>query len=186
MARHLVGAGHRRLAYVDTGVEADFRAHERGKAFIAAARASSATAQALTARPGDAFDAGRAALHAFLDKRGRPQVDAIAFANDHLACGAMLEAEHLGIQVPAQVALMGFGDFPLSRQLSVGLSSVHPPRYEIGRETAATMLGLLEDKTASRLAASRAVDCQLVQRGSTAPSPTRAAGEPRAAGRRRA
>jgi LacI family gluconate utilization system Gnt-I transcriptional repressor len=173
MARHLLDAGHRQLAYVDTGVEADFRAHERGKAFIATARTSGATARALTAPPGDAFDAGRAALHALLDKRGRPGVDAIAFANDHLACGAMLEAVRLGILVPEHVALMGFGDFPLSRQLSMGISSVRPPRYEIGRETATTMLALLEDKTASRPVASRAVNCQLVQRGSTARSAER-------------
>ncbi len=171
MARHLLDAGHRRLAYVDTGVEADFRAHERGKAFAATARAGGAVAQALTAPSGDAFDAGRAALRSLLDARGQPSVDAIAFANDHLACGAMLEAERCGLAVPAQVALMGFGDFPLSRQLGVGLSSVHPPRYEIGRETAATMLRLLEDGSLSRLAASQAVDCQLVKRGSTAASP---------------
>ena len=38
MAQHLVDAGYRCLAYVDTGVAADFRAHERGKAFAAEAQ----------------------------------------------------------------------------------------------------------------------------------------------------
>jgi LacI family gluconate utilization system Gnt-I transcriptional repressor len=30
MAEHLLRAGHRRLAYVDSGVAEDYRAHERG------------------------------------------------------------------------------------------------------------------------------------------------------------
>ena len=141
MARHLARAGYRALAYVDTGVAADFRAHERGKAFLGAARAvAGVQAQLLTATAGDAFEAGREAVTRLLDSRGRIQVDAIAFANDHLACGAYLEAERRGIAVPAQVALMGFGDFPLTRQLGAGITSVRPPRYEIGRETAAFAL----------------------------------------------
>lgn len=167
MARHLISAGCRKLAYVDTGVEADFRAHERGKSFLAAARAAGVKARGLTATPGDAFDAGRAALATLIDARGRPQVDAIAFANDHLACGALLEAERRGVAVPGQVALMGFGDFPLSRQLGMGITSVHPPRYEIGRETAATMLRLLRDG-AEAAASTGAVGWTLMERGSTA------------------
>ncbi|HRD86274.1 MAG TPA: hypothetical protein PLF63_14005, partial [Rubrivivax sp.] len=38
MAQHLLASGFRLLAYVDTGVDADFRAHERGQAFLAEAR----------------------------------------------------------------------------------------------------------------------------------------------------
>lgn len=169
MARHLVDAGCRRLAYVDTGVAADYRAHERGKAFLAAARSAGVDAQTLTASPGDAFDAGRAALGALLDARSRPQVDAIAFANDNLACGALLEADRRGIAVPGQVALMGFGDFPLGRQLSVGITSVRPPRYDIGTVTAATMLRLLSrqgDDTGPAVGSQ--VGWSLVERGSTA------------------
>ncbi len=38
MAEHLIARGHRTLAYVDSGVAEDFRAHERGDGFLAAAR----------------------------------------------------------------------------------------------------------------------------------------------------
>jgi LacI family gluconate utilization system Gnt-I transcriptional repressor len=168
MARHFTEAGHRRLAYVDTGVESDYRAHERGQAFAAAAKAAGVEAQTLTAPAGDAFEAGRAALAQLLDARGRPTVDAMAFANDHLACGAWLEAERRGLEVPKQLALMGFGDFPLSRQLGSGITSLRPPRYEIGCETAATMLALL-DRRGQPLAArgGRQVAWSLVVRGSS-------------------
>lgn len=172
MARHLLAAGHRRLVYVDTGVAADFRAHERGQAFVAAVRAAGdgRTAEVISAPPGDAFDGGRAALVAMLDARGRPRADAMAFANDHLACGAWLEAQARRIAVPRTLALMGFGDFALSRQLAGGLTTVQPPRYEIGRETATTMLRLMQTGLAGAPVAGlgREVPWKLVERGSTA------------------
>ena len=179
MARHLIEAGRWRLAYVDTFVAADFRAHERGKAFTAEARSAlqqragspAPDVLAITAPAGDAFDAGRAALHLLLG-RGLPLcVDAVAFANDHLACGMLLEAQRLGIAVPGQLALLGFGDFALSRQLADGLSTVQPPRYEIGAEAARTIIDLLALPPGQRVAAlaqQRQVAWQLVPRGSTA------------------
>ncbi len=173
MARHFTEAGHQRLAYVDTGVESDYRAHERGQAFIAAAKAAAVEAQTLTAPAGDAFEAGRAALVQLLDQTGRPTVDAMAFANDHLACGAWLEAQQRGLAVPRQLALMGFGDFPLSRQLGGGITSLRPPRYEIGRETAATMLALLDsagEPPAAR--GGRQVAWSLVERASSGKAST--------------
>ena len=188
MARHLIHAGHRQLAYVDTGVAADFRAHERGKAFAAAAglalrRQHGAPVQPVrlvAAPPGDAFEAGRAALHQLLDPQGRPLVQAVAFANDHLACGALLEAQQLGLAVPGQLALLGFGDFALGRQLASGISTVHPPREAIGTEAARTMISLLALAPAERVAHLRrqtAVPWHLVPRGST-----QAAGNTKASG----
>ena len=180
MAAHLVDAGCRRLAYVDTGVAADFRAHERGNAFVAEAarlqaghlgRPGGPPARLVTAPAGDAFEAGRAALRQLLDAHGQPQVDAAAFANDHLACGALLEAQALGLQVPGQIALLGFGDFALGQQLAAGLSTVHPPRHEIGQQAARTMIELLAldpAERARRLSRQVAVPWHLVARGSTA------------------
>ena len=167
MAAHLLDAGHRKLVYADTGVAADFRAHERGKAFVAAARMAGASAQVVTAPEGDAFDAGRAVLAGLLNARGRPGADALACANDHLACGAWLEAQSRGIAVPGALALIGFGDFALARQLGSGISTVHPPRYEIGQETAATMLRLMATAPEARGKTVTNVPWRLVPRGST-------------------
>ena len=127
---------------------------------------------------GPAGEAGREAVTRLLDSRGRIQVDSIAFANDHLACGAYLEAERRGIAVPAQVALMGFGDFPLTRQLGAGITSVRPPRYEIGRETAEMILRRLGEAGEGAEEGTGAVAWTLMERGSTAPR--RVAAVPRA------
>jgi LacI family transcriptional regulator, gluconate utilization system Gnt-I transcriptional repressor len=170
MAEHLLSRGHRQLAYVDSGVVEDFRAHERGAGFRAAACAHSRshrrdpTAVQLIKPPaGDAFECGRLALAQMLALPG-PPITAAAFANDHLACGALLEAQARGIQVPAQLALMGFGDFPIGRQLQPPLSTVSPPRYEIGVRAAQVLLAALQSGGPT---AHRALEWQMQIRAST-------------------
>lgn len=166
MAEHLLRAGHRVLAYVDSGVAEDYRAHDRGMAFAAAARAAGAAVTVLEAPGGEAFDAGRQVL-GVLVRGGPPAFTAAAFANDNLACGALLEAARRGVAVPRQLALLGFGDFAIARQLSPPLSSVQLPRHAIGQETAASVLAALKGGVA---AASASLPWSLIARGSTASS----------------
>ncbi len=164
MAAHLLRAGHRVLAYVDSGVAEDYRAHERGMAFAEAARAAGAQVTVIAAPRGEAFDAGRQVLGE-LARAGPPAVTAAAFANDHIACGALLEAARRGVAVPAQIALLGFGDFAIARQLSPAMSSVQLPRYEIGSETARSLLDALR---LGKPAVPVSLPWTLVARGSTA------------------
>ncbi len=184
MAEHLLAAGHRRLAYVDSGVAEDYRAHERGLAFAAAARRAGAEVAVLAAPLGDPFNAGREMLGRLLApatparpaapaKRARsggsekatPLFTAAAFANDHLASGALLEASRRRVSVPGRLALLGFGDFAWARQLDPPLSSVALPRYEIGVAAARALLDALSGQ---RAAAPQTLAWTLVARESTA------------------
>lgn len=142
MAEHLLLAGHRHLAYVGSGVAEDYRAHERGMAFAAAVKAAGGTVTVVAAPAGDAFDAGRQVLGDLL-RAGPPLITAAAFANDHLASGTLLEAARRGVAVPQRMALLGFGDFAIARQLSPALSSVQLPRHAIGQHTAKALLDAL-------------------------------------------
>ena len=169
MAQHLLDAGHRRLAYVDSGVAEDYRAHERGLAFAAAARQAGAEVAVLVAPAGDPFNAGREMLQRLLLGAGdSPAVTAAAFANDHRASGALLEAARSRVAVPGQMALLGFGDFAWSRQLDPPLSSVALPRYEIGVTAARVLLDALSGK---RAAIAQTLPWTLVARGSTGQKP---------------
>jgi LacI family transcriptional regulator, gluconate utilization system Gnt-I transcriptional repressor len=140
MARHLLALGHRRLAYVDSAVEGDYRARERGDGFVAEAAAAGAAAQRLTAPAGEPVQAGRA-VPAMLRALAPPPT-ACGLANDHLACGALLGAQAAGVAVPGELALLGFGDFELAAHLAPGLSTLAPPRREIGEHAAALPTGL--------------------------------------------
>ena len=163
MAEHLLRAGHRHLAYVDSSVAEDYRAHERGMAFCAAAQAAGATVAVIVAPTGDAFDAGRQ-VFGDITRAGPPAITAAAFANDHLACGALLEAARRKVAVPQRLALLGFGDFAIARQLSPALSSVQLPRHAIGHETARSLLDALR---LGKPAVPVSLPWALVARGST-------------------
>lgn len=160
MARHFLDQGHRALAYVDSGVAEDYRAHERGKGFVAEAQAAGAAVAMFKAATGDAFDAGRAVLAEIAQQ----PITAVAFANDHLACGALMEARKREIAVPSQLSLLGFGDFPIGRQLQPALSTVRPPRVGIGLAAAEAVLQSL---TTGDVPMSKTLACELILREST-------------------
>ena len=175
MAAHLLDAGHRRLAYLDSGVDTDFRAHERGAAFAAQAQQRGGQVQMLRAAVGDPFNAGRQAFDD-LGLGGRRRsvaataavaatATAIACANDHLACGVLMQVLDVGLAVPDDLAVLGFGDFPVGRQLRPALSTVRPPSQEIGRATAQALARALASGEAP---VGRALPWQLIARGSTA------------------
>ncbi|RVT53798.1 LacI family DNA-binding transcriptional regulator [Rubrivivax albus] len=161
LAEHLLAHGRRRLVYVDSAVAGDYRARERGDGFLAAAQAAGAQVWRVEAPAGEPIAAGRAALVALWgDAIRRP--DACACANDHLGCGALLGAQALGLQVPQDMALVGFGDFELAAHLSPGLTTLAPPRQEIGERTADLVLGS-GGEACTRIR----VACPLVVRGSS-------------------
>jgi LacI family gluconate utilization system Gnt-I transcriptional repressor len=160
MALHLLQRGHRSLVYVDSGVAEDFRAHERGEGFAAEARSAGARVKTVRAATGNPFDAGRRVFESL----GSARFTAIAFANDQLACGALMAAQAAGVRVPDDVALLGFGDFPIGAHLQPALSTVRPPRDEIGRAAAAAVL---EAVASGAPVQARALPWELIARGST-------------------
>ena len=163
MAEHLIGRGYRSLAYVDSGVAEDFRAQERGDGFLAAAKRRRVPARRITAPAHEAIEAGRLAFASLLNAKHKPVVSAAAFANDHLACGALLAARAHGLSVPGELALLGFGDFSLGRQLDPALSTVHTPRFEIGQAAARALLLALQS---GRSAPDERLPWTLIERGS--------------------
>jgi LacI family gluconate utilization system Gnt-I transcriptional repressor len=129
MAQHLIARGYTDLAYVDSGVDEDFRAHERGLGFVEHAHAARCLVRTAVAPHGEPMAAGRAVLQS-MAQNTLPR--AVAFANDHLAIGAYLHAQSIGLAVPKTLAMLGFGDLPLMAQLGAGISSVMTQRFEIG------------------------------------------------------
>ena len=115
------------------------------------------------------FDAGREALETLT--RGRKKADAIIFANDNLAAGALLASQRMGIEVPRQCALMGFGDYPFSGLLLPSLTTIRPPAREIGELAARRILealGEIEPEGGRTGNAGRLnlLGCELVERES--------------------
>lgn len=94
-----------------------------------------------------------------------PETDAVFFANDELAAGALFECQRRGIRVPEDLAIMGFSDEEIAAHLNPALTTVRIPRHEIGRLAAELLLARL-DGSLTQLAPVD-VGFEIVQRGTT-------------------
>src|SRR5215471_15077669 len=71
--------------------------------------------------------------------RARVKPTAVFCANDLLALGVMRGLIKQGISIPRDVALMGYDDVEFASMLSIPLTSIRQPKYELGL-TAADLL----------------------------------------------
>lgn len=80
------------------------------------------------------MEGGRDAARTLLAMPKRPR--ALFCANDVIAAGALLAALRAGARVPEDIAIAGYDDLDVARQLIPSLTSVRVPRYEIGKRAA--------------------------------------------------
>jgi LacI family transcriptional regulator len=66
--------------------------------------------------------------------------------NDRLAIGVYAAAEKMGIKIPEDISVIGFGDFVLGQYIKPSLTTIHQQPYEIGRMSAKIMLERLANK----------------------------------------
>ncbi len=163
--RYLVGLGHRHIGFI-TGRDNVGATHAR----LAGYRDEMAAA-GLAVRAGDVLEGD------FLETRGhaaatemlrRPdRVTAIFASSDMAAFGVMRAAADLGIDVPAQLSVVGFDDIPEAARVNPALTTVRQPLREMGRVAVDQLLGRLHDP--SRPASRVVLDTELILRGTTAP-----------------
>jgi DNA-binding LacI/PurR family transcriptional regulator len=71
------------------------------------------------------------------------QFDAVFAADDDSAIGAMQALREAGIDVPGQVAVVGFDDQRLASFLNPSLTTIHAPTMQIGASAAENLLHLI-------------------------------------------
>jgi LacI family transcriptional regulator len=143
---HLVESGRGRLAFVggpaNVAQVADRLAGAR-KAIADAGLSESSLLLLETSSPtiGEGRRAGERLLG--LSKRGRP--NGVFCANDLLAFGLAQVLLQQGIDVPGEVAVVGYDDIELAGAASVPLTSVSQPRHALGRTGAELLLDEASD-----------------------------------------
>ena len=143
-ARHLIERGRRRIAFVGAALDEDRRAAQRAAGFGEVVRESLATEPVVLALQQRASAAtGAAALAELLARH--PDVDGVACSNDAMALGGLFECQRRGLRVPADVALIGFGDLDFAACSVPTLSTIRPPRREIGIAVAEHLLQRFDD-----------------------------------------
>ncbi|MDN3516475.1 LacI family DNA-binding transcriptional regulator [Aquisalimonas lutea] len=143
MVTCLAEQGARRIGFVSAPTTANDRAEQRLLGYRRAVRDLGLDADpALEREAKFSFHAGAERLLELL--AARPDVEAIFFANDILALGALFECQRRGIRVPEDLAIAGFDDVELAAQVNPGLTTVRIPRYGIGRQAAHMILRRIE------------------------------------------
>lgn len=175
MVRFLAERGYRRLAYLgETGDRGTRGAHRR-QGFVRAVKELKLGAVRLhdQAPPPITVLQGRAALPQMLKRW--PDIDAIMCVSDPCAFGVLTEAQAMGLNVPSQLAVIGFGDFEVSRCCLPALTTTAVDGARIGRETGTLLLNLLgyaeADETSNSDAGKTShrikIDVHLTPRGTT-------------------
>ncbi|GAB5511324.1 MAG: LacI family DNA-binding transcriptional regulator [Hyphomicrobiales bacterium] len=72
---------------------------------------------------------------------------AVLCGNDVLAVGAIGMAREMKIDVPGDVSITGFDDIELAQVSMPGLTTVHVPHREMGKQAARMLVNVLRDNT---------------------------------------
>jgi DNA-binding LacI/PurR family transcriptional regulator len=141
---HLLGLGHRRVAFVG-GTEGYVHSRSRRTAWREALEAAGVA-------PGPQRVAdftgpgGAAATRALLELADPPT--AIVYANDVMAIAGMGVAIGLGLEVPGDLSVTGFDDVPLAAHVAPPLTTVRQDAMAWGRAAATVLLAAGEGRAA--------------------------------------
>jgi LacI family gluconate utilization system Gnt-I transcriptional repressor len=148
MTLHLGARGYRRIGFVSLDTRINRRARERQRGYLAGLKAlGRGKDPAVMLEVGPGLTSGS---HALVDMLNRtPDVDAIFFAGDVLAIGALFEAQRRGWKVPGRVAIAGFDDLDILQHTVPKVTCLRLPRLEIGRRSAEALLERLRGAEAA-------------------------------------
>jgi DNA-binding LacI/PurR family transcriptional regulator len=143
LAEHLIGAGHRRIAFVAAEVPWPMVEQRREGYHDALRAAGIAEDPELELFSGSwSTGAGETLVEALLALSQPPT--AVMCGNDLLALGVLAHLRRRGLRVPADVAVTGFNDFEFASYVDPPLTTVRTPGYEMGLEAARRLIDHLE------------------------------------------
>ena len=135
MVMHLGSLGYRRIGFVTLPVHDNERSVERRRGYRAALKELGLPedpAYITEAEPG--FAGGVSAVVQLIERA--PDIDAIFFAADVMAVGALFECQRRGWAVPDRLAIASFDDVDLLTHVAPTITTLRIPREEIGRRSA--------------------------------------------------
>jgi LacI family gluconate utilization system Gnt-I transcriptional repressor len=139
---HLIEQNYRRIGFL--GARMDPRVQRRLEGYRDAMKAASLFDPALiltTPVPTSVTMGGTL----FADLLARmPDIDAVFCVNDDIALGVLFECQRRQIQVPEDMAIVGFNDLEFMASAVPSLTSVRTNRYEMGRNAITMVMEAIE------------------------------------------
>jgi DNA-binding LacI/PurR family transcriptional regulator len=138
-AEHLLGLGHRRLAYLAAPSSDDRAVRERIEGVRAVLWDHGLSRGTLIIVPASAgVDGG--AMAAVMATGADAAISALICSNDLTAIGAVRGLRSLGIRVPRQVSVVGFDDIEMAAHVDPPLTTIRQATDEMGHWAVASLL----------------------------------------------
>ncbi|MBN2712674.1 MAG: LacI family DNA-binding transcriptional regulator [Planctomycetes bacterium] len=143
-AEHLLENGHRRIAHL-AGPDFVTTARLRKEGFLDALKAAGINDSVVITDK--TFADGMAQARELLSSADRPT--AIFTANDLLAAGTYKAAAELGISIPDDLSVVGFGNLSFGEMINPALTTFDQQPYNIGRIAADMLLEMINPEASA-------------------------------------
>lgn len=170
VARHLLGLGHRRLAFVGP-IHPDRADMERLEGFRWVVEDAGGELIALSWNaPDGILRRGAVQTSWVAELRGPQRVTGVFASNDFTAIDVLDMADSLGLRVPQDLSVVGFDDVSFASLERISLTTVHQPRHELVRLGVEGLMGRISGRVNGppRVTLARG---DLRVRGTTGPAP---------------
>ncbi|WP_428674320.1 LacI family DNA-binding transcriptional regulator [Roseibium sp.] len=169
VAEHLVGLGHRRIAYI-AGPSDTEAGRARREGFVRRIRQldGGVTLEVVPGRFD--YESGEKIARELLSRPPQERPTAIAGASDQLAIGTLRAARDLNVNVPRDLSVTGFDDISLANLVVPRLTTIRQPT-DLLASRAVEMLFSQSSEMSDDM-----IDGALVKRGSSGPVPPAGSG----------
>jgi len=160
----LVGQGYSRFGFITGSEAADTRGQQRHVGFDRALSRHGLTSNRVVAieEVPIRMSHGGKAIREMLERF--PDTDVAICVSDLPAFGAIMECKRMGLVIPCDIAIAGFGDYEIASVSEPGITTVNVDSYRIGAQAAVQMIAMLENPNST---ATIETNYHVLLRGST-------------------
>lgn len=138
MTEHLLALDYRRIGFI-AGPPESSASEARVRGYRGALKTAKIRFDSECVAAGDLTeDSGYRAAQALVKRAAG--LRAIFAANDAMAMGALNALADMGLRVPGDIAVTGFDDMWFASSRSVALTTIHQPRYDLGKRSMQLLL----------------------------------------------
>ena len=141
---HLIGLGHKQIGFISGSFDLVGGVDRFDGYKIALERHSLEYDSGLVTKGDWTREGGYQAMCDLLNREKVPT--AVFAANDQMTVGAVKAIKEKGLQIPKDIAIVGFGDTQLASYIEPPLTTVKEPTYEEGVMAAKMLIKLINDE----------------------------------------
>jgi LacI family transcriptional regulator len=165
--RHLIEAGHRRLAFLSIPELSDSSDQARYVGFVTEAENAGVSVTRISwSPPADHAEINGASAQLRDAFVGDGRLTGVFASNDVAAVALMEFGDRVGLRVPADLSIVGYDDVPMAGLARIALTTVAQPRDELARKGIDTIIERIEGRLNGR-PMTVLVEVRLVLRQST-------------------